>query len=512
MFIRLGSWCHDRRKAVVGIWLIAVVVLGGILGAVGTNAQSKFSAPPGESKRGSELLSQYFGGQGAGLGGRLVFESNRGFDDPAVRKPLATFVEQVAAIVPKGGKRGDVAVTSPFSPTGARQIAAVGALKGKVAYAEVQLPAGSSVEKAAAIRDQVAKIEPKVEGVSTYLGGNAFAKQSAPSSESLGLAFAIVILLLAFGSVLAMGLPVGVALGGIAGGSIIAGLLSHLIVPPDFASVLGVMIGLGVGIDYALFIVTRYREQLHAGNSVRDSTIAAIDTAGRAVLFAGTTVVISLLGMLIMQLQFITGLAIAAATVVAVTMVASVTLLPALLGFAGEKVEVTRWRGLIGAGVVALALVVSGLNLVAPKIVLPIAAVMVILLIALSYAIAPLKREVPRRKPKARKETFAYRWSRLIQHHPWPAVLGAVLLLLILAAPVLRLRLGFSDEGNAPKNTDTRQAYDLLSKGFGPGFNGPLIVATKVPAGRRRRTSWPSPRRSAAIPEWPSPRRRSRRS
>ena len=478
MFVRLGGWCYDRRRWVVGIWLLAVIVLGGVLGAIGTNTQSKFEPPPGESKRGSELLDQYFGGQGAGFGGRLVFRSERGFDDPAVRRPLTQFLAEVGRIVPKGGKQGDVTVRSPFAVSGAQQIAQKGPLAGKVAYAEVELPS-DSVEKATAVRDDVAKVVPKVDGVKVLLGGDAFAEQNNPSSEALGLAFAIVILLLAFGSVLAMGLPVGVALGGIAGGTILAGLLSHLITPPAFASILGVMIGLGVGIDYALFIVTRFRESLHSGHSIRQSTVTAIDTAGRAVLFAGTTVVISLLGLLIVQMTFVTGLAIAAATVVAVTMVASVTLLPALLGFVGEKVEVTRWRGLIAAGLVAIALVGAGLSISPLLIGAPLA---VVVLLA-GLALAPLKREVPRRTPKPRRESFAYRWSRVIQHHPWPAVAGAVVVLLILASPVLGLRLGFSDNGNFPKGTDTRQAYDLLADAFGPGFNGPLLVVTKVPAG-----------------------------
>ena len=154
-----------------------------------------------------------------------------------------------------------------------------------------------------------------------------------------------------------MGLPVGIALAGIGVGTILAGLLSHVLSIPDFATTVAVMLGLGVGIDYALFIVTRYRENLHKGASVEDATVVAIDTAGRAVAFAGTTVVISLLGMVLMGLAFITGLAAAAATVVAVTAVASLTLLPALLGFAGQRVEVTRWRGLIAALLVATGLV-----------------------------------------------------------------------------------------------------------------------------------------------------------
>ena len=173
---------------------------------------------------------------------------------------------------------------------------------------------------------------PEIEGVQIEIGGQILAEFEVPSSELLGLAFAMIVLILAFGSVLAMGLPVGIALAGIGVGTILAGLLSHALSIPDFATTIAVMLGLGVGIDYALFIVTRFRENMHAGASIEEATVVALDTAGRAVAFAGTTVVISLLGMVLMGLAFVTGLAAAAATVVAVTAVASLTLLPALLG------------------------------------------------------------------------------------------------------------------------------------------------------------------------------------
>ncbi|MEJ7585417.1 MAG: MMPL family transporter, partial [Acidimicrobiales bacterium] len=272
---------------------------------------------------------------------------------------------------------------------------------------------------------------------------------------------------------------VGVALFGIGIGVAIISLLSNVLAIPDFATFLGIMIGLGVGIDYALLIVTRYREQLHAGNSVRDSITKAIDTAGRSVLFAGTTVVISLLGMLVMGVSFVRGLAVGAASVVAVTVLSSLTLLPALLGFAGERVELTRRRGLIAAGLVAIALVGIGLKVDALLLALPLA---VAVLIVGIFA-EPLKREVPRRPTKPRQETAAYRWSRVIQHRPWPAAIAGAAVLLVLAVPVLALRLGFSDESNYAEDTTTKQAYDLLVDGFGPGFNGPLLLVSEVPEG-----------------------------
>ncbi|HEX2184315.1 MAG TPA: MMPL family transporter, partial [Chloroflexota bacterium] len=224
---------------------------------------------------------------------------------------------------------------------------------------------------------------------------------------------------------------------------------------------------------------TRYREQLRVGHSVRDSVAIAIDTAGRSVLFAGITVVISLLGMLLMGVTFIQGLAIGAAAVVAVTVAASLTLLPALLGFAGEKIERTRWRGLIAAGLAAIALVGLGLKISAFVVGIPLA---LIVLIA-GFFVAPLKREVRRAAPKPREQTAAYRWSHVIQRQPWTAAIVGALVLMLLAAPVFRLRLGFSDESNYAEDTTTKQAYDLLVAGFGPGFNGPLLLVTRVPEG-----------------------------
>jgi RND superfamily putative drug exporter len=274
-----------------------------------------------------------------------------------------------------------------------------------------------------------------------------------------------------------MGLPVGVALAGIFAGSIIVTILSNLLVMPDFAPFLGGMIGLGVGIDYALFIVTRYRENLHHGHSPEEATAIAIDTAGRAVAFAGVTVVVSFLGMVVMGISFIQGLAVSAAVVVAMTVVASLTLLPALLGFAGHRVEVTRWRGVVATGFLALGLVGAGLKIDALA---GAGFVLAILTLLLGFVLAPLKREVPRRPPKPVRETVAYRWSRFIQHHPWPSAIFGAALLLVLAIPVLGLRLGFSDESNFAEETTTRQAYDLLVEGFGPGFNGPFLLAARV--------------------------------
>ena len=472
MFARLGSWCHRRRRVVVALWFAALIALGAVSGAVGTSFQDEFTLPDVESRTGFDILESEFGGQGTGIGGTIVFRAEQGVEDPEVKAAMQGLFADLDA-------RDDLTIVSPYDEAGAFQIALTGDDAGKIAFAELEAQPDASFAETLAISEDILAAIPDVEGLQVEVGGAAFAEFEAPDSEVLGLAFAIVILIVAFGSVLAMGLPVGVALAGIGAGTILVGLVSNLLTLPDFATILGVMIGLGVGIDYALFIVTRYRENLHQGHSVEDATSIAIDTAGRAVTFAGTTVVISLLGMLVMGVSFVQGLAVGAAVVVAVTVIASLTLLPALLGFAGERIEVTRWRGLIAASLVAFALVGLGLG-VSPLLVgLPLAAVV----LAASFAIAPLRREVPRRAAKPLQETLAYRWSRLIQRRPWPAALGGALVLLVLALPVLGLRLGFADEGNFGEETTTRKAYDLLAQGFGPGFNGPLLLVTGVPDG-----------------------------
>ncbi len=473
MFAKLGSWSHDRRKLVLGLWLALLVFGGAISNAVGSGFRDEFNLPDVESKAGFDILDESFGGQGTGLVGTIVFAAEQGVQDPAVRQAMEALFDKVAAI-------DDVdRVQSPYAAGAEQQIASRGPEAGKIAFANVELPDDTDFARGFEIRKEILASAPRIDGLRIELGGAIFAEFTQPSSEILGVAFAMVILIVAFGSVLAMGLPVGVALFGIGIGTTIIALLSNVLAIPEFTTFLGIMIGLGVGIDYALLIATRYREQLRAGHSVRESVVIAIDTAGRSVLFAGVTVVISLLGMLVMGVGFIQGLAVGAASVVAVTVAASLTLLPALLGFAGTRIELTRWRGLIAAGLVAVALVGVGLKITPLVIGVPLA---VIVLIA-GFFVGPLKREVPRPTPKPLEETPAYRWSHLIQRRPWSAAVAGALVLLVLAVPVSKLRLGFSDESNYADDTTTKQAYELLVTGFGPGFNGPLLLAARVPEG-----------------------------
>jgi RND superfamily putative drug exporter len=460
---------------VVLLWVGVAVVAGGILGAVGTRTPNEFTLPDVESERGVDIMEEHFGGEGAGSNGSIVFVAEQGVDDPEVQaamQELFAFVDDL----------DDLSVVSPYTPEGASQIAQQGELAGELAYAEVQVPPDTNFEETEKIGGDIRDAAPDIEGLRVEVGGQVFAEFEEPEAEIVGVAFAIIILIVAFGSVIAMGLPIGVGLAGIGVGTILAGFVSHVLEVPDFAEMIGIMIGLGVGIDYALFIVTRFRENRRNGQDIEESVVTAIDTAGRAVAFAGTTVVISLLGMILMQLNFITGMAVAAATVVAVTMVASLTLLPALIGFVGQRIETTRWRGVIAAGLVSLGLLGVAFSVEPLLVGLPLAAV--VLLAGLAFK--PLKRELPPRRERPLEETAAYRWSRMIQRYPWRAALGSAALLAVIALPVFGMRLGFSDEGNYAEDTDTRQAYDLLAEGFGPGFNGPLLLASELPEGTDR--------------------------
>ena len=465
MLHSLGLFVHARRRYVVAIWFVVLVALAGAVGSLGSSFSTQFNLPDVESAEGFTLLSDRFGAEESGRSGTIVVRSEGGFT-AAQQDALNTYFSQLDA-------RDDMGVVSPFTQAGARQVAP----SGDIAFATVSLASDlDSAEQFAEVFAEMKAIEPEVAGAQIEYGGEVFAEFEAPTSEVLGLAFAIVILIFAFGSVLAMGLPIGTAFGGIAAGVLVVTLLSNLLTMPDFATTLGVMIGLGVGIDYALFIVTRYREARHRGRDCAAATAEAVDTAGRAVLFAGITVVISLLGMLIMGVSFMNGMAVGASITVLFTMIASITLLPALLGFVGERVEVTRWRGVIAAGLVALALVGVGLKQNALLIAAPLGG-----LVLLAGSFIPFfKRPLPTRRVKPMPETLPYKWSRWVQRRPWLSLVIGVGVLGALTLPVLGLRLGFADEGNYPSDTTTRRAYDLLAQGFGPGFNGPLTLVAAV--------------------------------
>jgi RND superfamily putative drug exporter len=284
-------------------------------------------------------------------------------------------------------------------------------------------------------------------GLTVAVGGTPVEKVEKPAfgkSEALGILAAVLILLLAFGSVIAMLLPIVTAIVAVAASFGVLDVLSHGVTVPSFAPELAALVGLGVGIDYALFVVTRYRAALRAGSAPHDAVVAAMATSGRAVVFAGSTVVLSLLGLFLLGLPFIYGAALGAIIAVLLVMAASVTLLPAALGFVGRGIDRLR---------------------------------------------------VARRRPGQGSDQFSvtergfwWSWSRRIQRRPLLAGGAAVAVLLLLAVPFLSLRLAFTDAGTEPSSYTSRQAYDLLATGFGPGTNGPLAVAVQLPGGAGRST------------------------
>ena len=421
----LARISYRHRRSVLASWVVLLAALIVLSQTIGGDSRTEFALPGSESQEAFDLLQEHGFANRAGEQAQIVFEAGQGVDDPAVQQAM----EAIFATVEEDIDAADV--VSPYEPAGQRQVSE----DGTIAYAEVNLADRSQEDYRAAgeeIREQTDALG--VSGLRVELGGNMFIEEAAFSSELIGFVCAIVILLIAFGSVLAMGLPIVTALFGVGCGIALVGLAARFLSVPDFAAPAAGMIGVGVGIDYALFIVTRYRQELHNGRDPEQAVVRAIDTAGRAVLFAGTTVVISLMGMLLINLDAMRGLAVGASLAVLMTMLASVTLLPAILGFVGHKID-------------ALGL--------------------------------------PHRKQREgdTRQSIWYRWSRVIQRRPWPAAIIGIVVLLVLAAPIVTMRLGFGDAGNRPTSDTTRQAYDLLSAGFGPGSNGPLLLAAELPNG-----------------------------
>ncbi len=468
MLASIGRWSFRHPWYALAIWIVALVGVGGAAGAIGSAFSATFEIPDSETADGFETLDEYFGGAGSGIPGSIVFSAEQGVTDPEVQTAMSEMFAEVAVI-------DKVSLTSPYDPQ-AQQIAP----DGSIAYASLTLDADVDQTESMEIGEEITSLIPDdIDGLQVEVGGQALAEFEPPESELIGLSFAVVILIVSFGSVLAMGLPIGTAVFGVGIGVGLITLLTNVMEMPDFSIQLGAMIGLGVGIDYALFIVNRHREGLHALMDPLEAASRALDTAGRAVIFAGITVVISLLGMTLMGLSFITGLGVGASITVLITMLASITLLPAFLGFAGDRIETTRIGHLAAAAVLSLLLLSVGLGFGGDTFRLGALIAIVVLFVA-AFFVPPLNRLLPPRTPKPMRETIPYRWSRMIQSYPWLFAVGGVAVLLTLAYPLLDLRLGFSDEGNFPEETTTRKAYDMIAEGFGPGFNGPFLAVVEI--------------------------------
>ena len=449
----------------------------GAAGSLGAAYGGTPAAPDAESSLGADILDEHFGRIGAVISGRIVFRADQGVDDPGVRSAMTNLFERVEAIE-------GVTVGSPYDPDGGRRIATRGPGAGLIAYADIDTGADAAANDAAGIGveiDHLIEVSGlrSTDGMQVEVGGAWLAEREPPESEAIGLAFAVFVLILAVGSVVAMGLTVASALAGVAVGATGIIMLSNVVTVPEFAPTIGLMIGIGVGIDYALFIITRYREWISRGLTGEDATAAALDSAGRAVIFAGATVVVSLLGLLLIGLPFVAGLGLAAATTVALVMAGSVTLLPAAIGLLGDRITTTLLRGVMASALIGVALLGFGTGFRALLVALPMA-VIVLVAGAFRFSANPLRRVVRHREAKPLRDTGWYRLSRVVQSRPWLFAIGGTVVLLVLAAPVLSLRLGFSDEGNFGQDTTTRKAYDLISEGFGPGANGPLLVVVEA--------------------------------
>jgi putative drug exporter of the RND superfamily len=424
---RLAGWCHDHRWWVLVIWIVALVGVNVGAQAVGSNFTNNLS---GGTQSAQHILDTQFPGL-SGSPAQVVVTTAAPFSDPANRartEQLSASLERLAHVS---------SVISPFSTGGAAQISR----DGHIGYVQVNFDQAAGTVPTAAVQKVIDTAQSYAAGgYQVALGGQAIglvAGAKPGPAEGIGILAAIVIMLLAFGSVVAMGLPIITALFGIAVAFAVLDLLSRVVTTPVFAPEIMAMIGLGVGIDYALFVVTRYRQGLAEGREPRGAVGVALATSGRAVVFAGTTVILSLMGLFLLQLPFMRGLAIGAIAAVVLVMVAALTLLPAMLGFAGRSIDRLAVPGLLQSGA----------------------------------------------EPSERG--FWYRWSRTVQRHPVVAGLAAVLVLVCLALPMFSMRQAFTDAGNDPPSTTTRQAFDALATGFGAGFNGPLVVAATVPAGQQ---------------------------
>jgi len=426
MLVHLADWCYRQRRLVVVLWIAAVAAAFGLASSFGGETKQDYLQPGSESQAASETLQANFA-QKAGDTVQVVLHSEDGFSSATVRTRAEDILLGVASAPHVTG------VASPFSDGGASQISK----DGKTAYGLVALDKTADEYTPAQAK---ALIEPVLaagdDTLQVEAGGPvaALSQTAAVGGEGIGLIAAALILLFTFGSAVAMGLPLLTAVFGLGMSVALGELLRRVVDVPDWATGTAAMVGIGVGIDYALLIVTRYRSSLADGRDPRHATLTAIATAGRAVVFAGLTVVVAMLGILLVGQPALAGFAFTASMFVLITMIASLTLLPALLGFSGGNIE---------------------------------------------------RLHVPfvRRKQQAYETTRWYRWSRFVQHRPWIAAIGGLSVLLALAAPLLGMRLGFPDAQNDPKSYTTHRAYDLITEGFGPGFSAPLVLTVEGASG-----------------------------
>lgn len=414
MLRHLASACYRHRRVTVLAWVLAVVGISFAAGASGGEFAQDGRLPGTDSDLAYQLLLSEAPDDAniAGDSVQLVFADDAGVTEPLVAQRIENFLHEVA-----------VTPGVLVSPASAADLLV--APDGTVATGSLTLD-----EDDAAV---TALLEGQREvladtGTAVEFGGYRFQDGGVPTTEAFGLLAAMVILLISFGSLVAMGLPILTALFGIVVGLAGVELWAAVVETPDFTVQVASMVGLGVGIDYALFVVTRYREALRRTDDPFAATLEAIDTAGRAVVFAGITVMISMLGMLLMGMSFLNGLALGTSSAVLVAVLAAVTLLPAGLGFVGRRID---------------------------------------------------RLSIHRRAERA-GESGWHRWGRFVQRHPGACAVAGVGLLAALVVPSFSMRFASADAGNDPRGSTTRAAYDTLAAGFGPGYSGPLLVVTRL--------------------------------
>jgi RND superfamily putative drug exporter len=458
--LKLARWSTTHRLYIAIGWVILLIVVNVLAQSAGTTYSNNFTLPNSDAQRAADLLQHSFPAQ-AGDRDMIVFKAEHGtVQAPSVRNRMNALFAKVGALPHVA------AVISPYATSQAGKAISP---DGRIAFATVVFnEKANNLPKSAGEKVVGTAEAARTPGLQIELGGQAIEQTQQEGfglTTAVGLLAAIVVLLITFGSLIAMGLPIVTALFGLGTGLGLIALFTHVVDTPNFSTELAAMIGLGVGIDYSLFIVTRFREAYATpgptfGN-VRESVVQAMDTAGRAVLFAGCTVVIALLGMMLLGVDFLYGVAIAASIGVLLVMLAALTLLPALLTFAGRR----------------------------------------------------LVRPSRRARRRGEQATDAHhggmwlRWSGFVQSHSWSIAIVSVLVMLAIAAPATALRLGSSDASNDPVHFTTYKAYKLLAEGFGKGFNGPLLVVAEVPNPRRQATGQgtstivtpPSPSGEAAV-------------
>jgi RND superfamily putative drug exporter len=427
---RLGRFGVRRRRLITILWVVFALaaVIGGK--ALGGEASNKFSVPGVESQRALDVLRERFPSQ-SGSSAQVVFAAAGGsLAEPVTAAAVDTTLADIAA-------QADVVAVSPLRSSADGAIGFVEVQYGRP-LSEIKQPAFDALEQTAQAASR--------SGLQVELGGElptAATNQPPGGQEVIGLLAAVVVLLLAFGSIIAMGLPIGTAILGLTASVGLISVFSAVADINQVATVLASMIGLGVGIDYALFIVTRHRENLRLGLTVEDAAGRAIATSGSAVLFAGLTVVIAICGLAIAGIPNVTWMGLMSGMTVLVMVAISLTLLPALLGFAGHRIDKVGLPGMRKRA----------------------------------------ERKAMEAAARGPQESGWHRWGTHVSNNPWRYLIGGVLVLATLAAPIFSLRLGMADNGTKSTELTTRRAYDLLSKGFGAGFNGPLLLTVELDDG-----------------------------